>query len=257
MQVYRRKTLIGENVDFVEFAKLYADAVVTGSVDPFLLIRHDESRLLIVTDDGSVMLCHAYSPCDCFISYASSYSDGTREFVGLSGSYHAKDECFVDPTFAINAIHAFFEQAEMSDHVDFRRGSADSEITTFPKMITARQRVERTVVELRVQVSSELQTDMREVREYLDEVAGDPDVNIDYDDAIQIGSLCGGRLNHRQDVYLFSYHHNNGDVWSFKAPRTVLDGIADGTIDKLNVTASIPQNVANTSLNPSDVPPVW
>ncbi len=82
-------------------------------------------------------------------------------------------------------------------------------------------------------------------------MADDPDENIDYDDAIQIGSLCGGRLDHWRDTYLFSYHLDNGDVWSFNVPRTVLDGIADGSINKLTVDASVPKDVANKSVNRS------
>lgn len=251
MQVYRRKTLLSDNADFATFAQLYAEAVVADSAAPFLLVRDDDSRLLIATDDGSVMLCLANGPTDCSVSYASSYSDGSRQFVGLSGHHNAKDESFVDPTFAIKAIHAFFDQTRMSEHVDFRSGSPDPEITTFPTAMTARQRIERTLIDMRVEVTSELQADMREVCEYLDEVADDPDENIDFDDAIQIGSLCGGRLNRRQDIFLFSYHHKNGDVWSFKVPRTILDGIADGSIDKLTVNASVPKTVANKAVNPS------
>jgi hypothetical protein len=251
MRVYRRKTLLNDNADFAAFAKLYADSVVDRSADPFLLVRDDDSRLLIATDNGSVMLCHANGPNDCSVSYASSYSDGSRQFVGLTGHHTAKDDSFVDPTFAIKAIHAFFARARMSEHVDFRRGSPDSEITTFPTAMTARQRIERPLIDMLVEVPPELQADMREVCQYLNEVADDPDENIDYDDAIQIGSLCGGRVNRRQEIYLFSYHHAIGDVWSFTVPRTILVGIADGSIDKLTVNASVPQTVANKAVNPS------
>lgn len=87
------------------------------------------------------MLCLANGANDCSVSYASSYSDGSRWFVGLSDRQNAKDESFVEPSFAIKAIHAFFDRARMSEHVDFRRGSPDSEITTFPTAMTARKRV--------------------------------------------------------------------------------------------------------------------
>jgi hypothetical protein len=245
MRVYRSKTLLSDNADFGAFTTLYAQSVIDKSADPFLLVRDDDSRLLIVTDDGSVMLCLANGPNDCMVSYASSYSDRSRQFVGLSGQHNAKDENFVDPRFAIKAIHAFFDQARMSEHVDFRCGAPDSEITIFPLAITARKRVERELVEMRVEVPRELRADMQEVCEYLDGVADDPDENIDFDDAIQIGSLCGGRLNRRHEIYEFSYFQATGDVWAFKVPRTILDGIADGSIDKLTVNASVPKTVAN------------
>src|SRR5262249_38560825 len=103
MQVYRRKTLLNDNADVAAFTKLYGDSVYDNSSGPFLLIREDDTRLLIVTDDGAVMLCLANGPNDCSVSYASSYSARSREFAGLSGPCTAKDENFVDPTFAIKA----------------------------------------------------------------------------------------------------------------------------------------------------------
>ena len=251
MQVFRRKTLLSENADFATFTKLYGESVADKSHDPFLLIRDDDYRLLVITGDGMVMLSLATGPNDCSVSYASSYSDGSGTFTGLSRELTAKDENFVEPAFAIQAIHAFFDHKRLSEHVDFRRGTPDSDITTFPTPMTGRKRVERKLVEMRVAVTPELQSDMRDVCEYLDDVGDDPDENIDYDDAIQIGSLCGGRLDRRRDIYLFSYHLDNGDVWSFKVPRTVLDGIADGSIDKLTVDASVPKDVANKAVHRS------
>ena len=251
MRVYRRKTLLTDSADFSQFTKHFGEAVREKSVDPFLLVRDDDSRLLIVTDDGSVMLCITHGANDCAVSYASSYSDGKRTFLGLSRELSAKEENFVDPTFAIKAIHAFFDRGRLSEYVDFRRGTPEPEITTFPSAVKSPARIERKLVEMRVAVGPELQADMREVCEYLDEVADDPDENIDFDDAIQIGSLCGGRMDRRRDIYLFSYHLENGDVWSFKVPRTILDGIADGSIDKLTVNASVPKSVANKAVNPS------
>ncbi len=252
MRVYRRKTLLHDNADFAAFTKSYGESVIESSADPFLLVRDDDARLLIVTEDGNVMLCLADGPSECSVSYTSSYSDASRRFMGLTGELTSKDENFIDPAFAIRAIRAFFDRGRLSEHVDFRRGAPEPEITSFPTEIRSPRRVEREFVEMRVTVSPELQADMREVCEYLDEVADDPDENIDFDDAIQVGSLCGGRLDCRRDTYLFSYHQDNGDVWSFKAPRTILDGIADGSIDKLTVNASVPKDVANNAVNPSD-----
>lgn len=251
MQVYRGKTLLSDHADFTDFTKFYGEAVAANSHDPILLVRDDDNRLLVITDDGMVMLSLATGPSDCSVSYASSYSDGSRPFAGLSRELTAKDENFVEPAFAIKAVHAFFDRKQMSEHVDFRRGSPDSEITEFPTPMTGRKRVERKLVEMRIVVTPELQSDMRDVCKYLDEVADDPDENIDYGDAVQIGSLCGGRLDRRRDIYLFSYHLDNGDVWSFKVPRTVLDGIGDGSINKLTVDASVPKNVAPKAVNPS------
>jgi hypothetical protein len=107
--------------------------------------------------------------------------------------------------------------------------------------LISEKRVERKLVEAHVDVTPELRADMQSVCEYLDEVADDPDVDIDYDDAIQIGSLCGGRINRRKDLYLFTYYLSSGDDWMFEAARTILDGIADGSISRISVTACVPE----------------
>jgi hypothetical protein len=254
MQIYRSKTLLQENANFAKFAELFGEAVVEGSAEPFLLVRDDDVRLLVVANDGSVMICIARGANDCSVSYGSSYTDGSRRFRGLSRDYMAKDENFVDPRFAIQAVHAFFDRTRISEHVDLRRGIPDTEITTFPTPIVTPDRVERQFVELHVVVPEELRTDMQSVCDYLDDVADDPDENIDFDDAIQIGSLCGGRIDRRKDIYLFSYYPSNGDVWDFRVRRTILDGVADGSISKLTVTASIPKSLENNAANPSGGP---
>ena len=151
----------------------------------------------------------------------------------------------MDAAFAVRAIGAFYAKRRMSDFVDFRRGCPDPEIATFPEPFATEERVERECVERRVEVPIELRTDMQSVCELLDEFADDPDENIDFDDAIQIGSLCGGRIDSRKDRYLFSYYLDSGDVWTFEVPRTVLDGIADGSIAALTVMASVPKDAAN------------
>ena len=92
MQVYRRKTLLSDDADCAAFTKFYGESVADKSHDPFLLIRDDGYRLLVITDDGMLMLSLASGPNDCLVSYASSYSDGIRSLVGLSRQLTAKDE---------------------------------------------------------------------------------------------------------------------------------------------------------------------
>ncbi|MCE3017129.1 MAG: hypothetical protein LW870_14815 [Pirellula sp.] len=250
MRVYRCKTLLDDEADYSAFARLFAGSIRDGSSDSFLLVRGDDQRLLVVASDSDILLSFARGPNDCMVSYGSSYSDGTRTFFGLSRERVAKDSSFVDAAFAFLAIKAFFETKPMSEHVDFRNGTPDDEIVVFPTSMIARPRVKRTLVEMRVNVTEELRNDMKQVCEYIDEVADDPDENIDFDDAIQIASLCGGRINRKQDLYLFSYYLDNGDVWQFRVQRTILEAIADGRLQTLNVLASIPKNRDE----PSDAP---
>jgi hypothetical protein len=241
MRVYQGKSMRGDNVDHEAFVRLFGAAIVERSEEPFLLVRDDDSRVQVVTSDGNLMLCLARGPNDCQVSYGSSYVDAPRQFCGLSGMCEAREENFVDASFAMQAVHAFFNKRRMSEFVDFRRGCPDSEIMAFPKPIRGEERVERKLIEKRIEVPVELRTDMQSVCEFLDEVAEDPDENIDFDDAIQIGSLCGGRSDALKDQYIFSYHLDSGDVWQFEVPRTILEGIADGSISRLRVMASVPK----------------
>lgn len=241
MQIYRQTTLLCEEADFAKFKQLLGASILAGSSEPFLLIRQDGVRLLLVTHEGSIMLCLASGLVECLVSYGPTYSDSPITFVGILGSGIAKSENFVDPIFAMLAVRAFFDCGRMSDHVDFRQGIPDKAIVTFPEAISKRPREETESLQLSVEVTSELKTDMKDVCEYLDDVANDPDENIDFDDAIQIGSLVGGRISRRKDTYLFSHRTANGSVWTFSVPRTVLEGIADGTIAKLSVEATVPK----------------
>ena len=250
MRAYRCKTLLDGNADYSAFARLFADAIRDGSSDSFLLVRDDDQRLLVVANESDILLSLARGPNDCMVSYGSSYSDGTRSFFGLSRERVAKDSSFIDAGFAFLAIKAFFERKSFSDHVDFRSGTPDDEIVTFPTVQLTRTRLERILVEMRVDITEELRNDMQQVCEYIDEVGDDPDENIDFDDAIQIASLCGGRINRKQDLYLFSYHLDNGDVWQFRVKRNALDAIADGDMQSLKVLASIPKKNGE----PSDAP---
>lgn len=237
MRVYRGQKLLDDEADFAQFQTLLATAVAERWEEPLLLVRDDDMRLLVVISEGNIMLCMARAANECLVSYQSSYSEATRAFRGLANECWAKDENFVEPLFAIKAIDAFFSGKRLSDHVDFCRGAPDSEITSFPTAIGKPEPVERNSVQMRVDVPAELRADMQAVCEFLDEVAHDADENIDFDDAIQIGALCGGRLDRRREIYIFSYYLANGDNWSFRSPRTVLDGIADGSICRIDVTA--------------------
>jgi hypothetical protein len=247
MRVYRCKTLLDGKADYTAFARLFADSIHDGSSDAFLLVRDDEQRLLVVASQSDILLGLARGPNDCRISYGSSYSDGTRTFSGLSRELVANDSSFVDAGAALLAIKAFFEMKPLSEHVDFRHETPDDEILKFPTLMIAQPRVARKLVEMRVDVTEELRTDMQQVCDYLDEVADDVDENIDYDDAIQIASLCGGRINRKQDLYLFSHYLKNGDVWQFRVKRTILEALAEGGLRTLNVLASIPEKNDDSS----------
>ncbi|MFO0816111.1 MAG: hypothetical protein U0796_23070 [Gemmatales bacterium] len=244
MRLYHGKTLLLENANFTDFTKAYAKAVYEKSSLPFLLVRGDDARLLVVTHDSRIMMCRADWPGECYVSYdSSSYLDGSQRVMGLAHSMMVKDAFLIDPAFAIKAIQSFFTHKPMGDFVDFCHGTPEPELTSFPSPFKKKKNVKRELVEMHVTISEELKADMHDVCEFLGDNEGDPDVYIDYDDAIQIGSLCGGRINRRRNIFIFTYYLRNGDKWQFEVPRTVLDGIADGTITKLTVEASVPKNL--------------
>jgi hypothetical protein len=239
MQIYQGKTVLSEKGDFAFFQQALGAAVVAKEETPFLLLRDDGIRLEIFAAEAGILLCIARGPNDCQVSHSSNWEGQTRIRL-LSGESKILDDAhFADPVLAIHAIRAFFDRRKLSEHVDFIWGAPDPEITSFPGPMTAAAKVERAYVQLVVEVPDELRQNMRDVCEYLDEVANDRDVDIDFDDAIQMGALCGGRFNRRKDLYNFSYYLANDDVWNFRVPRTILDGIADGSIRELKVEASV------------------
>ncbi len=173
MRVFRGKTLLAGEADYSAFTRHFADSIRDGSSDSFLLVRDDDQRLLVVANESDILLSLARGPNDCKVSFGSSYSDGTRSFLGISRERVAKDSSFVDARFALLAIKAFFESKQISEHVDFRNGTPDDEIVVFPTPQLAKPRVERTLVEMRVEVTEELRNDMHQVCNYIDEVADD------------------------------------------------------------------------------------
>lgn len=244
MIVYRRKALIGSDVSHAEFVRLLDDALTQERNECFLLVRDDGVRLQVVADSRMLLFCVAWEANYCQVSYQSSYVDESKPFRGLSRICEARFENFVDTHLGKQAVATFFRgggQHGIREFVDLKSGQPDREILEFPEPMAARKPIKRKSIELRAEVPDGLRNDMRSVCERLDQLASDPDEDVDFDDAIQIGSLCGGRVDSRADRYSFSYYLPSGDVWSFEAPRTILEGIADGSITRLKVTASVPK----------------
>jgi hypothetical protein len=244
MRVYQRKTLLAPAADFMEFAVLYGAAVKAKSTEALLLVREDKTRLMIVTIDNRVLLCEARSLGECVVSHDSTCSGGRHSFLGLSRKCAAPSECFLEPAGAISAIKSFFAGQDLAWALTcFRRGMPDPEILSFPEPLPAQtfhEPVKQVDRELLVEVPTKLRTDMRAVCAHLDKtVRGDLD-RMDFDDAIQIGGLCGGLSDRAREVFLFSYHPGGGEVWSFTLPRAGLDAIAEGSLTRLKVCARIP-----------------
>jgi hypothetical protein len=92
-----------------------------------------------------------------------------------------------------------------------------------------------------IPIPPEMQDAMREVVELVAESERNPnDVNnIDFDDAIQIGGLCGGRDRRENPPFYFSWHPGNSRRcrWYFSLHEFEIENIADGNLTELPLFA--------------------
>jgi|GEM_PF-1936219 len=83
----------------------------------------------------------------------------------------------------------------------------------------------------KVSIPAELRDSLREVYELIREAKNDPDINLDFDDAIQVGPLCGGRCGKKPRPYMLTYFPT-GDPdrgrWELTLHRTDIEDIGDG-----------------------------
>src|SRR5438128_1635202 len=61
----------------------------------------------------------------------------------------------------------------------------------------------------KIAIPVELQDAMGEVLRLIKEAKRDPDVVLDFDDAIQVGPICGGRYQTKPSRYSFRYYPGN------------------------------------------------
>ena len=240
MNIYQGTNLIAEKASHDDFVAAFANAVTSQSDTPFLLVRSDDSRMLVAAHDGSLLLAVARDARDFGVSYGSTYAEGDIVFQGLRSECIAAAENFIDAGIGMNGVRAFFLHKRLHDEIDIKRSLPDEAILEFPTPIGIPVKTERKTISKRVNVTELLRTDMNEVCEFVTEVEDDPDENIDFGDAIQIGSLCGGRINRKTNQFHFSYHDPNGEVWSFDLNRTIMDSVADGSTKQLSVSATVP-----------------
>lgn len=91
----------------------------------------------------------------------------------------------------------------------------------------------------KVPIPDELRESLREVREVIDEAERDPDdMPIDFEDAIQVGAICGGRVGEDNRPFEFTYFPA-GDRkygrWFLVLHETEIEDIADGVISELTM----------------------
>ena len=58
----------------------------------------------------------------------------------------------------------------------------------------------------KVPIPAELRDSLREVFELIRQAKTDPDIVLDFDDAIQVGAVCGGRYGKKPRPYVLTYY---------------------------------------------------
>jgi hypothetical protein len=87
----------------------------------------------------------------------------------------------------------------------------------------------------KVPVPAELRESLHEVFELIQQ---DSHIRLDYDDAIQVGAVCGGRYGKKPRSYVLTYYPE-GDVergrWFLTFDRTEIEDIGDGRMGEITL----------------------
>lgn len=90
----------------------------------------------------------------------------------------------------------------------------------------------------KVPIPAELRDSLREVLELIQQAKHDPDIRLDYDDAIQVGAVCGGRYGKKPRTYVLTYYPE-GDRergrWFLTFDRTEIEDIGDGCLAAISL----------------------
>jgi hypothetical protein len=91
----------------------------------------------------------------------------------------------------------------------------------------------------RVPIPDELREALREALSLINESKRDPDIRVDYDDAIQVGRLVGGRVGSRKRPFEFNYYAD-GDrtrktCWHLALHSREIEDIVDGCMTELTM----------------------
>lgn len=89
-----------------------------------------------------------------------------------------------------------------------------------------------------VPIPDDLGDAMREVHQLLQDAENDPDIAVDYDDAIQVHGLCGGRHRKGKRPFGFTYYPRNNDErgrWYLTLHRLEIEDIADGVMTEIQM----------------------
>jgi hypothetical protein len=88
----------------------------------------------------------------------------------------------------------------------------------------------------RLAIPAELRDALQHVWELIEEAKRDPDINLSFDDAIQVGAICGGRTGEKARPYELTYYPT-GDTepgpWELTLHPLEIEDIADGRMSDI------------------------
>jgi hypothetical protein len=90
----------------------------------------------------------------------------------------------------------------------------------------------------KVPIPAELRDSLREVFELILQAKHDPDIVLDYDDAIQVGAVCGGRYGKKPRPYVLTYYpegEGKRGRWYLTLHRTEIEDIGDGRMTEITM----------------------
>jgi hypothetical protein len=90
----------------------------------------------------------------------------------------------------------------------------------------------------KVAIPAELRDSLREVFKLIQQAKHDPDIVLDYDDAIQIGAVCGGRYGKKPRPFVLTYFpegEGKRGRWYLTLHRTEIEDIGDGRMTEITM----------------------
>jgi len=87
----------------------------------------------------------------------------------------------------------------------------------------------------KIAIPADLRDAMKEVLWLVKQAKRDPDVVIDFDDAIQVGPICGGRYQKKPSRFEFRYRPENGGVWYLDFHTCDIEDIADERLAEITM----------------------
>ena len=90
----------------------------------------------------------------------------------------------------------------------------------------------------KVPIPDGLRESLREVFELIQQAKHDPGINLDFDDAIQVRAVCGGRYGRKQRPFVLTYYPEGDDKrgrWLLKLHCTEVEDIGDGVMTEITM----------------------